>query len=173
MFVTILVAIFVLPTKLVNFTFGDSDFTLVLEDVNTTTPNVTKLELDGEAYTQICQYITCKIQILNSSFIPPDTNNKTMRISHYINFNVTYTDTNSYTNDNRNRYFDNFTESIDGCLIYNVIKDQEREIYFCGNGLDFIKRNSDSKSWNYDSIGIYDVKKDTYTIKGDYISDSP
>ena len=33
-------------------------------------------------------------------------------------------------------------------------------------------RNSDSKSWYYDSIGIYDAIKNTYTVKGDFINNS-
>ena len=33
-------------------------------------------------------------------------------------------------------------------------------------------RNSDSKTWSYDSIGIYDAIKNTYTVKGDLI-DNP
>ena len=32
--------------------------------------------------------------------------------------------------------------------------------------------NSDSKSWYYDSIGIYDAIKNTYIVKGDLIDNS-
>jgi hypothetical protein len=33
-------------------------------------------------------------------------------------------------------------------------------------------KNSDSKSWSYDSIGIYDEIKNTYIVKGDLIDNS-
>ena len=33
-------------------------------------------------------------------------------------------------------------------------------------------RNSNSKSWYYDSIGISDIIKNIYTIKGDVIDNS-
>ena len=35
-----------------------------------------------------------------------------------------------------------------------------------------MSRNSDSKSWYYDSIGIYGAIKNTYTVKGDLIDKS-
>jgi hypothetical protein len=38
--------------------------------------------------------------------------------------------------------------------------------------MDIIKRTSDSKSWYYDSVGIYDALKNTYTVKGDFINNS-
>ncbi len=70
-------------------------------------------------------------------------------------------------------YFEKFSESMDKCLIYNIIKDKGREIYFCNSIINSIIRISDSKSWYYDSIGIYDAIKNTYTVKGDFISNSP
>jgi len=162
---------FLFPT-MVNFALGDSDYTLELKDVDTI-PIVTKFEVDGESYMQICPYLICKIEVINSSFTPPNPDNKIMMISHTIDFNVMYNNTDTNEGLNQNIFLEKFSESMDGCLIHNIIKDEEREIYFCNNGMDVLKRNSDSKSWYYDSNGIYDVVKHTYTVKGDFNSDSP
>jgi hypothetical protein len=35
-----------------------------------------------------------------------------------------------------------------------------------------MSRSSDFKSWYYDSIGIYDAIKNTYTVKDDLIDNS-
>ncbi len=170
-FVTMILAIGFLFPMMVNFAFGDSDYTLELKDVDTI-PIVTKFEVDGESYMQICPYVICKIEVINSSFTPPNPDNKTMMIAHAIDFNVKYNNTDMKEGLNQN-IFEKFSESMDGCIIHNIIKDEEREIYFCNNGMDVLKRNSDSKSWYYDSNGIYDVIKHTYTVKGDFNSDSP
>ena len=162
---------FLFPT-MVNFALGDSDYTLELKDVDTI-PIVTKFEVDGESYMQICPYVICKIEVINSSFTPPNPDNKIMTISHTIDFNVMYNNTDTNEGLNQNIFLEKFSESMDECLIHNIIKDEEREIYFCNNGMDVLKRNSDSKSWYYDSNGIYDVVKHTYTVKGDFNSDSP
>ena len=161
---------FLFPT-MVNFALGDSDYTLELKDVDTI-PIVTKFEVDGESYMQICPYVICKIEVINSSFTPPNPDNKIMTISHTIDFNVMYNNTDTNEGLNQNIFLEKFSESMDGCLIHNIIKDEEREIYFCHSGTDVLKRNSDSKSWYYESNGVYDVIKHTYTVKGDFKSDS-
>jgi len=172
LFVTMISTMCFLFGTMVDFAFGDSDFTLELKDVNTI-PIVTKFEVDGESYMQICPYAICKIEVINSSFTPPNPDNKMMMmIAHSIDFNVMYNNTDTNGGPNQNIY-EKFSESMDGCLIHNIIKDEEREIYFCNNGTDVLKRNSDSKTWYYDSVGIYDVIKHTYTVKGDFKNDFP
>jgi hypothetical protein len=57
-------------------------------------------------------------------------------------------------------------------IIYDVIEDKRTKTYFCGDGTNSIIRNSDSKSWYYDSIGIYEAIKNIYTVKGDLIDNS-
>ena len=39
--------------------------------------------------------------------------------------------------------------------------------------MNSISRNFDSKSWYYNSNGIYDAKKDTYIITGNFTGNSP
>ena len=172
LFVTMISTIGFLFGAMVAIAFGDSDFTLELKDVNTI-PIVTKFEIDGESYMQICPYAICKLEVTNSSFSPPNlTDNKMMMtIGHSIDFNVKYNNTDTNEGLDQEIYPEKFSESMNRCLIHNIIKDEEREIYFCNNGTNILKRNSDSKSWYYDSVGIYDVIKHTYTVKGD-LSDS-
>ncbi len=49
---------------------------------------------------------------------------------------------------------------MNSCIIYDVIEDKGQKI-FCGDGTNSIIRNSDSKSWYYDYIGIYEAIKNT------------
>ena len=165
--ILILTSIF---TITINYVFGDSDFILELINVNKA-PTISNLEIDGENVQEICPTSNCELEFTNSSFNPPESNN--MSISHTINFNLKYNITDVTLDPIKKEYFEKFSESMNGCLIHNIIKDEEREIYFCNNGMDVLKRNSDSKSWYYDSNGIYDVVKHTYTVKGDFNSDSP
>jgi hypothetical protein len=154
----------------INFIFGDSDFILELKDVSKV-PTISKLELDGESSMQICPSGKCEIVVINSSFSPPTSTNLT--IAHTINFNVKFNLTDINVDSKQKEHFEKFSESMDPCLIYDIIKDKGREIYFCSSVIDIINRISDSKSWYYDSIGIYEAIKNTYTVKGDFISNSP
>ena len=154
----------------INFIFGDSDFILELKDVSKV-PTISKLELDGESSMQICPSGKCEIVIINSSFSPPTSTNLT--ITHTINFNVKVNLTDINVDSKQKEHFEKFSESMNPCLIYDIIKDKGREIYFCSSVIDIINRISDSKSWYYDSIGIYEAIKNTYTVKGDFISNSP
>lgn len=153
----------------INFIFGDSDFILELKDVSKV-PTISKLELDGESSMQICPSGKCEIVVINSSFSLPTSTNLT--IAHTINFNVKFNLTDINVDSKQKEHFEKFSESMDPCLIYDIIKDKGREIYFCSS-VDIINRISDSKSWYYDSIGIYEAIKNTYTVKGDFISNSP
>ncbi len=153
----------------INFIFGDSDFILELKDVSKV-PTISKLELDGESSMQICPSGKCEIVVINSSFSLPTSTNLT--IAHTINFNVKFNLTDINVDSKQKEHFEKFSEGMDPCLIYDIIKDKGREIYFCSS-VDIINRISDSKSWYYDSIGIYDAIKNTYTVKGDFISNSP
>ena len=57
-------------------------------------------------------------------------------------------------------------------LNYNIIKNKGHEIYFCNDKTNTMNRISDSKTWYYESIGIYDAIKNTYIVKGDLINNS-
>ena len=155
----------------INFVYGDSDFTLELQNVNKE-PIISKLEIDdGENFHQICPIDTCKIESTNSSFNPPKLGN--MTIAHTIDFTLKYNNTDVVNVEPiKKEHTEKFSESMNACIIYDIIKDKGREIYFCKDGPNSMSRNSDSKSWYYESIGIYDAIKNTYTVKADLIDNS-
>jgi len=153
----------------VNFVDGDSDFILELQNVNKE-PIVSKLEIDGENFQQICPINNCKIEFTNSSFNPPKPDN--MTINHTIDFNLKYNSTDVNVDPMKKERTEKFSESMNACIIYDIIEDKGRKIFFCENGTNSMSRYSDSKSWYYDSIGIYDAIKNTYTVKGDLIDKS-
>jgi hypothetical protein len=154
----------------INSVFGDSDFVLELQNVNKE-PTISKLEISGENVEEICPTVKCKLEFTNSSFNLPESNN--MTIAHTINFKLKYNNTDDLNlNPTKKEYSEKFSETMKSCLIYDIIEDKGREIYFCSDGTNSMIRNSDSKSWYYDSIGIYDAIKNIYTVKGDLI-DNP
>ena len=95
-----------------------------------------------------------------------------MTISHTIAFNLKYNNTDVNVNPIKKEHTEKFSESMNACIIYEIIEDKGREIYFCEDGTNNMSRTSDSKSWYYDSIGIYDAIKNTYTVKADLIDNS-
>lgn len=153
----------------INSIIADSDFALKLINVNTV-PTISNLELDGENIQEICPLDKCKLQFINSSFNPPKPNNIT--ITHTIKFNLKGNITNVDSVSLKKEYSEKFSEIMNSCVIYDVIENKEQKIYFCSDGTNSIIRNSDSKTWYYDSIGIYDAIKNTYTVKGDLIGNS-
>jgi hypothetical protein len=152
----------------INSVFGDSDFVLELQNVNTV-PIISNLEIDGENVQEICPANNCEIELTNnnSSFNPPNLNN--MTISHIIDFNLKYNNKNVSLDPTKKEYLEKFRETMNSCSIYDIIEDKGRKIYFCSDETNTMSRISDSKSWHYDSIGIYDAIKNTYTVKGDLI----
>jgi hypothetical protein len=164
--ILILVSIFTIS---INSVFGDSDFVLELINVNKD-PIISNLEIDGENVQEICPTSNCELEFTNSSFSPPKTNN--MTIDHTIDFNLLYNSTDINLDSTTKEYSEKFSETMNSCVIYNVIENKGQKIYFCSDGTNSMIRNSDSKAWYYDSIGIYDAINNTYTVKGDLIDHS-
>lgn len=153
----------------INSVFADSDFVLKLINVNTV-PMISNLEIDGESVQEICPLDKCKLEFINSSFHPPKSNN--MTIVHTINFNLNDNITDVDSVSLKKDYSEKFSEIMSSCVVYDIIENKEQKIYLCSDKTNSIMRNSDSKTWYYDSIGIYDAIKNTYTVKGDLISNS-
>ena len=68
---------------------------------------------------------------------------------------------------NEKAYLERFSVS-NYCRVEDIIEDNGQEIYTCLNGSTTVSRNFDSRSWNYDTNTIYDAKKNTLKIFGDY-----
>jgi hypothetical protein len=164
--ILILISIFTIS---INSIFGDSDFVLELKNVNMTT-TISKLEIDGENVEEICPSSNCELKFTNSSFSPPKPNN--MTIAHTIDFNLIFKIADADSVPIKKKSSEKFSESMKSCSIYDVIENKEQKIYFCDDGTNIMIRNSDFKVWYYESIGIYDVIKNTYTVKGDLIDNS-
>jgi len=166
-FIVLLFTLWIFFVPVMNSVFGDSDYILKLGNVNKK-PVVLNFEIDGEAYFQICPYEklynNCKIRITNSSFSQSTFN---LMINHSIDFNVIYNIEGPNGNSNKINS-EKYSESMNRCIVYDIIENNGQKIYFCNNGIDLIKRNSDSKIWYYESIGIYDTLKNTYIVKGNF-----
>jgi len=161
--ILILILIFTIS---MNSIFADSDFILELTNVNKS-PTVSNLEIESEKIQEICPTSKCELEFTNTSFIPPKLNN--MSIAHTIDFNLLYNNTDFDSDPINKEYSEKFSERMKSCIIYDIINDKGREIYFCNDTTNIMNRISDSKGWYYDSIGIYDAIKNTYTVKGDLI----
>ena len=119
---------------------------------------------------EICPTNNCKLEFTNSSsFTPPKPN--IMTIAHTIDFNLLYNNTDIDSNLIK-KESEKFSESMNSCIIYDVSENRGQKIYFCADRTNNMIRKSDSKTWYYDSIGIYDAIKNTYTVKGDLIDNS-
>lgn len=163
----LLFTLWIFHVPVMNSVYGDSDYILELGNLNKK-PVVSNFEIDGEAYLQICSYEklynNCEIRVTNSSF---SQNTANLMINHSLDFDVIY-DIEGVNENSKKINIEKFSESMTGCKVYDIIEDKTQKIYFCDNGMDFIKRNSDSKMWYYESIGIYDTLKNTYVVKGDF-----
>jgi hypothetical protein len=102
----------------VNFVYGDSDFILELQNINKE-PTVSKLEINGENFLQICPINNCKIEFTNSSFNPPKPDN--MTINHTIDFNLKYNSTDANLVPMKKEYTEKFSESMNSYIIYDII----------------------------------------------------
>ena len=125
----------------INTVFGDSDFVLELINVNKD-PIISKLEIEGENVQEMCPTDKCKLEFVNSSFIPPRSNN--MTIAHTIGFNLKYNSTTDANIDStiEKEHIEKFSESMNSCLIYDTIENEGQEIYFCNNETNIMIRNS-------------------------------
>ncbi|HEY6588323.1 MAG TPA: hypothetical protein VIY98_08520, partial [Nitrososphaeraceae archaeon] len=110
----------------VNFVDGDSDFILELQNVNKE-PIVSKLEIDGENFQQICPINNCKIEFTNSSFNPPKPDN--MTINHTIDFNLKYNSTDVNVDPMKKERTEKFSESMNACIIYDIIEDKGQKFF--------------------------------------------
>jgi hypothetical protein len=64
-------------------------------------------------------------------------------------------------------YLEEFNLSM-GCRLDDIIENNGQEIYTCNDGSTTVTRTFDSRSWNYDTIAMYDAKKNTLKVHGNY-----
>jgi hypothetical protein len=153
----------------IDFAYGESDFTLEAK-VNPLHLDVTRFEISGESDKQICPSGQCNIELdsgLSSSFDAPSIN--TPRILYNFDFKVHDNDNQTNIGAIKKRFMEPFNigTSISGCKIDDIIEDNGQEIYYC-HGISIMDRNFDSAYWYYDTNGIYDAKKNTLKVYGNY-----
>lgn len=154
-----------------NFAFGQSDFFLEMKNV-TQDPEIVTFNITGESYKQICPSAQCKIvEYTYTNFIPPTPSS--MTIAYHIEFRLQDDITNKDLGPKKKEFLEQYTATMYSCTVNDIKEDNGQEIYYCSDGTNSISRNFDSKSWDYDSRGIYDAKKDTYIITGNFTGNSP
>jgi hypothetical protein len=145
---------------------NQTDLTMVLEKVSSD-PKITTFDIKGESYDQICPSHQCKIvEYTYTNFMPPTPSS--MNIAYHIEFRYQDDITNADIGPKKKQFLEQFDASMFGCRINDIIEDNSQELYYCENGDNTLKRVFDSIEWNYDSNGVYDAKKDTFTITGKF-----
>lgn len=69
---------------------------------------------------------------------------------------------------NEKSYLERFSVSNYSCRVDDFIEDNGQEIYVCHDGSTIVTRTFDSRSWDYDTNLIYDAKKNTLKVYGNY-----
>jgi hypothetical protein len=109
-----------------NFVDGDSDFILESQNVNKE-PKVSKLEIEGENFQQICPINNCKVEFTNSSFNPPKPD--IITINHTTDFNLKYNSIDVNVCPMKKECTEKFNECMNACIVYDIINDKGRKIF--------------------------------------------
>ena len=155
----------------INFVFGSSDFILEMKNVKES-PEVSNLKIVGESYKQICPSTQCKIVGYTYTFFIPPTPTS-MGMTYNIEFRMQDDITNKDLGPKKKEFVEQYSASMFSCIVNDIKEDNGQEIYYCNDRTNSITRTFDSKSWYYNSSGIYDAKKDIYTVTGNFTGNSP
>jgi hypothetical protein len=68
----------------------------------------------------------------------------------------------------KKQFVEQFSASMSGCMVKDIIEDNGQELYYCDDGKITVSRNFDSKTWNFRSIGNYDAKNNIFKVNGNY-----
>jgi hypothetical protein len=96
-----------------------------------------------------------------------------MSITSNIDFKLQDDITNKDLGPKKKEFLEQYTATMVGCKVNDIKEDSGQEIYYCNDGINSVTRTFDSKSWYYNSNGIYDAKKDTFTVTGNFTGNSP
>jgi hypothetical protein len=162
--------------SLLQFTHGESDFVFEAKPIAPSPTSVisapalsiTKFEIQGEKYKEMCPSGQCKIDYGGQSFSGAPTPDS-MDISFSIDFTLQDKIPNPDLGPKKKEFMEQFNLN-NVCHVDDIIEENGQELYYChgggfGNG---INRKFDSRSWEYDTIGIYDAKKNTLKVYGNY-----
>lgn len=147
-----------------DFAYGESDFTLEAK-VNEAALglDVTGFEITGESDKQICPSGQCKINLEGYTYFSAPTPDS-MGISYTVDFKVQDNQTNPNLGAKKKEFLEQFSASMIYCKVDDIIEENGQELYYCHDTSNAISRKFDSKSWNYDTTGIYDAKNNTLKV---------
>jgi hypothetical protein len=152
-----------------NQVYGQSDFYLEAKvNPDPLDPlEITKFEIQGEIYKEICPSGQCKIDYTDKSnfFFLPSTS--VMSISPRVEFTVQDNITNADLGPKEKQFMEQFN-AWTSCGIDDIVEENGQEIYTCHDGFTTITRKFDSKSWDFNIIGVYDAKNNILKISGNF-----
>jgi hypothetical protein len=149
---------------LIHVVYGESDFMLEMDWIPH--EEVTLFAIEGESYKQLCHSGQCNLNgKLDPSFIRPTADRPSMYFS--LDFILRDTVPNPNMGPNEQEYLERFSVS-NSCRVDDFIEDNGQEIYICHNGYATVSRDFDSRSWDYRTNTIFDAKKNTLMIYGNY-----
>jgi hypothetical protein len=162
--VTMLIGIFF---TLLDFAYGESDFVLEMNNASTNNEKLTLFAIEGQSYREICPSGQCTLdnEHLDPLFGPPTPVNMGM----YGSFGFTLHDNvpNPNVGPIKKEFLEKFSASF-GCKVDDIIEDNGQEIYICNNGTSTVSREFDYRTWDYDTIVIFDANKNTLRVVGNY-----
>lgn len=121
---------------------NQTDLTMVMEYASSNL-NITKFELRGESFDQICPSHERKIvRYTYTNFMPPTPSS--MSISYHIEFS--YQDNITYANigPKKKEFLEHFDSSMFDCRVYDIVEDNGQELYYCQDGTNTLERVFDS-----------------------------
>jgi len=149
------------------YAYGESDFVLEMKNASTINEELTLFAIEGESYRGgICPSGQCNLEYIDPNFSPPNPDRTYM--SFGLDFILRDTVPNPNIGPNEKSYLERFSVSNYGCRVDDIIEDNGREMYACHDGTTTVTRTFDSKSWDYNTNLIYDAKKNTLKIYGNY-----
>jgi hypothetical protein len=93
-------------------------------------------------------------------------------MSYDMGFRLQDNKTNAELGPKKKEFVEQFTSEMSACRVYDIIEENGQELFYC-HGNSTISRNFDSKTWHYDTIGIYDAKNYSLKIYGNFTADTP
>lgn len=141
----------------------ESDLGLEIRDVSTN-PTISNITIRGASFLEMCPSRNCVINYGLSPYVTTPTPDW-QYMSYSVDFDVIDNTVQNEVGPKKKEFLEKFSATLYACKINDIVEDNNQEVYFCSD-TSTVSRNFDSKSWQYDSAGIYDAKADTMTFVG-------
>lgn len=163
----------ILSYSMIGYVYGQSDFYLeanvVSNAIGTNPLKITKLEFHGSADKAICPSGQCRIGSVDQyTFFSPPTPDS-MGLAYNIEFKLIDDITNADIGPKKKEFLEQFTASMYGCRIKDIVETNAQELYYCEDHVTSISRTFDSKVWRFNTNATYDAKNSIFKVNGKYI----